>query len=169
MAELDDAGIRARLRRPHGNDLRRRAQRIAFEQRGGKFHFGHAEIGDGRSDSRVVDGHADHETEREERIQYGPPPFGFGGTEMRVDVERLRIQGHVRKQHIVHLRHRPGQPMVEDMAGDEIIEIEAAARVRRLRRLGRHLRFSLSLLDFRRPPSGAYCRGLAPPFRIRLP
>src|SRR3712207_9580007 len=36
-----------------------------------------------------------HQPEGEQGVHERPAPFGLGGAEMRVDVERLRVQGHV--------------------------------------------------------------------------
>jgi hypothetical protein len=44
-------------------------------------------------------------------------------------MERLRVQGHVGEQHVIHLRHRPGQAVMDGSADSEILEIEAASRV----------------------------------------
>ena len=44
----------------------------------GKRTSRHAEIGDGRADRRVVDGDADHQAEREERVHQRLAPFGLG-------------------------------------------------------------------------------------------
>ena len=46
----------------------------------------------------------------------GLAPFGLGGAEMRVDVKGLRVQRHVREQHVVHLGHRARQPMADGRA-----------------------------------------------------
>ena len=45
------------------------------------------------------------------------------------DMERLWIERHIRKQHIVHLRDRAAQSMLVEMAYDKVIEIEPSARV----------------------------------------
>jgi hypothetical protein len=42
---------------------------------------------------------------------------------MGVDMERLRIEGHVREQHIVHLRDGSPQPVGENPADREVLEI----------------------------------------------
>jgi len=49
---------------------------------------------------------------------------------MGVDMQGLRIERHVRKQHIVHLRDGAGQSMRENPADGEILEIKAAAGMR---------------------------------------
>jgi hypothetical protein len=69
--------------------------------------------------------------EREERVHERAPPLGLGRAEMGVDVERLRVERHVREQHVVHLRHRSGEAMAEYRADREILEIEPAARMGR--------------------------------------
>ena len=102
---------------------------VAFEQRVGKFHFGHAEIGDGGADRQVIDHDADHQAEREQRIHQRLSPFRFLLAEMAVDVERLRIERHVGEQHVVHLRHRPGERMLVEAADLEVVEIDASALV----------------------------------------
>ena len=56
--------------------------------------------------------------------------------EVPVDVQRLRVERHVGEQHVVHLRHRAPVAVLGERADDEILEIEAAARVA-LRRVHR--------------------------------
>jgi hypothetical protein len=41
---------------------------------------------------------------------------------MGVDMERLRIESHVAKQHIIHLRDGLCQPVFNQRAGDEILK-----------------------------------------------
>ena len=65
--------------------------------------------------------------EGEERVHEGLSPLGLGGAEMRIDMQRLRIERHVGKQHVVHLRHGARQPVRHGFADDEILEIQAAA------------------------------------------
>src|SRR5260221_9361132 len=48
---------------------------------------------------------------------------------MPVDVERLRVERHVGEQHVVHLRHGAAVAVLEHLAGDEVVEIDAAALV----------------------------------------
>jgi hypothetical protein len=50
---------------------------------------------------------------------------------MGVDMERLRIERHVGKQHIVHLRDGLCQPVLDQGSDDEILVINAAALVTR--------------------------------------
>ncbi len=50
---------------------------------------------------------------------------------MGVDMERLRIERHVGKQHIVHLRDGLCQPVLDQRADDEILIKNAAALVPR--------------------------------------
>jgi hypothetical protein len=50
---------------------------------------------------------------------------------MGVDMERLRIERHVGKQHIVHLRDSLCQPVLDQGSDDEILVINAAALVTR--------------------------------------
>src|ERR1019366_3577643 len=104
VMEFDDAGARARFRRPLAHDLRAAVDGIALEQRIGKFHVGHAEIGDGGADRHVGNLDADHQPKREQRIHQRLAPLGFGLAEVAVDVQRLRVERHVGEQHIVHLR-----------------------------------------------------------------
>ena len=49
--------------------------------------------------------------------------------EMPVDVQRLRVERHVGEQHVVHLRHGAAQRVLVEVADDEVVEIDAAARV----------------------------------------
>src|SRR5579863_4550591 len=48
---------------------------------------------------------------------------------MREDMAALGVQRHVGEQHVVHLRDGAGQPVAEDLADREGLEIEAAARM----------------------------------------
>src|SRR5689334_7690328 len=65
MAKLDDASIGPRLAFPHRDDLGLDLERVAVEDGLGEAHIGHAKIGDGRAERRVVDGNANHEAECE--------------------------------------------------------------------------------------------------------
>ena len=74
--------------------------------------------------NRVLPGighrNADHQAEREQRIyRSGLPPFRRR-RELLVDMQGLRIQCHVGEQHVVHLRHRAGQPVLDQLADGEI-------------------------------------------------
>src|SRR5271170_6256568 len=129
VPELDQPRVDARLRIAHGQDFRLGANGVALEQRRRKGDVGHAEIGDGRADRGVVDGNADHQPEREQRIHQRPAPFGLGGAKMGVDMQRLRVQRHVREQHVVHLGDGAGQAVAKVLADREVLEIEAAARM----------------------------------------
>src|SRR5262249_3525492 len=63
------------------------------------------------------------------RIHQRLTPFGFLGAEVAVDVKRLRIERHVREQHVVHLRNGSSQTVLVDVTNDEIIEVHAPTRV----------------------------------------
>ena len=75
------------------------------------------------------DRHADHQAEGEQRIHQRLAPFGLLLAEMPVDVQRLRIERHVGEQHVVHLGDGAVVAVLEHLAGDEIVEIDAAALV----------------------------------------
>jgi len=129
VEEFDNAGIGARFRQALAQNFGRDMQSVALKQGCWKFHLGHPQIGDGGAEREIVDGNPDHQTEGEEGIDERPSPFGFRRAEMGVDMERLRIERHVGKQHIVHLRDGPCQPVLDQCARDKILEINAAAFV----------------------------------------
>ena len=54
-------------------------------------------------------------------------------------MERLRVERHVGEQHVVHLGDGPGVAVLDEFAGDEILEIKPAALMPSGRLL-RHLR-----------------------------
>ena len=135
--KLDDAGARPRFRFALADYLGRAMHGVAFEQRVREFDVGHAQIGDGGADRHVGNLDADHQPQREQRVDQRLPPFGLLLAKLPVDVQRLRIEGHVGKQHVVHLRDGAGIAVLDDFAGDEILEIEATALVPR-RSLLRH-------------------------------
>ena len=64
---------------------------------------------------------------------------------MPVDMERLRVERHVGEQHVVHLGDGAGIAVLDDFAGDEILEIEPAALVPHGRLLRCHCRLPLTL------------------------
>ncbi len=80
---------------------------VAMEHRRGKIDVGHAEISD-RGAQRGVRARRSRSSGREVNsgVDQGLAEFGFSG-EMEIDVQGLRVEGHVGKQHVVHLRDRP--------------------------------------------------------------
>src|SRR5215470_11641117 len=91
VMELDDAGPRTRRRFALADDFGGDMHGIDLEKRVRKFHLGHAEIGDGRADSEVVDHDADHQAEGEQRIYQRLTPLRLLLAEMAIDVQRLRV------------------------------------------------------------------------------
>src|SRR5690349_9392966 len=138
VVEFDDAGARPRFRLALGDHLGGAMDGVALEQRMGKLHVGHAEIGDGGTDRHVGHLDADHQPEREQRVHQRLAPLGLLLAEVPVDVQRLRVERHVGEQHVVHLRHRAGKAVLGELADYEILEIEPAALVAD-RGLGRHV------------------------------
>ena len=122
--EFDEAGGGARdafaLGEYGGDDM----HRIAMEERRGKLHIRHAEIGDGGAEGRVIDRDADHQPECEEAVDEGFAEFGLRLGEVPIDMQWLRVVGHGREQHIVHLRDRAANGMVEDLPDIERLVIE---------------------------------------------
>src|SRR6185436_17924645 len=102
---------------------------VALEQRVPEFDVLHAEIGNGGADRHVRYLDADHQAEREQRVHQRLAPLGLLLAEVPVDVQRLRVERHVGKQHVVHLRHRAGEAMLSELADGEVLEIEPAAFV----------------------------------------
>jgi hypothetical protein len=129
VEKFDNAGIGARFRYTLAQNCGRNMQSVAFEQRCRKFHLGHAEIGDRGAECEIVDGNPDHQSEGEEGIHERLPPFGFARAIMGIDMERLRIERHIGKQHIVHLRDGSRQAVLDQGADDEILVKNAAALV----------------------------------------
>src|SRR6185503_17503154 len=127
VVEFDDPRAGPRLRLALAHHLRRAVDGIAFKERIGKLHIGHAEIGDRGTDSHIRDLDTDHETKREQGIHERLAPFGFGFAEVPIDVQRLWIERHVREQHIVHLRDRARVAVLVGLADFEVLEIETAA------------------------------------------
>ncbi len=138
------------------HDLRRAMHGVAFEQRIGEFHVGHAEIGDGGADRHVGNLDADHQPEREQRVHQRLAPLGLGLAEVPVDVQRLRIERHVGEQHVVHLRHGARVPVLVGLADLEILEIETAALVPLDRVRHRFLRKLLAEVGACAPVNGSF-------------
>src|SRR5262245_5573346 len=136
VQELDDSGARPRIRFALADNLGGDVHGIAFEQRMREFHIGHAEIGDGGAHRHVGDLDADHQPECEQRVHQRLAPFGLLFAEVAIDVEGLRIEGHVGEQHVVHLRHGAAQRMLVDVPDHEVVEIDTAARVATDERFG---------------------------------
>ncbi len=129
VMEFDDAGAGPRLRFALADDFGGAMHGVALEQRMRKFDVGHAEIGDRGADRHVGDLNADHEAEREQRVHQRLAPFGLLLAEVPVDMQRLRVERHVGEQHVVHLGDGAGVAVLDEFAGDEILEIEPAALV----------------------------------------
>src|SRR6516162_1165847 len=142
MMKFDDPGAGERFRFALADYFRRAMYRVAFEQRMREFDVGHAEIGDRGANCHIRDLDTDHQAEREQRIHQWLAPLGLLLAKMSVDVQWLRVKGHVGEQHVVHLRDGPRIAMLDCFAGDEILEIETAALVpcgRLLRHFGTSL------------------------------
>ena len=131
VEEFDNAGVRTGFRQALAQNFGRNMQGVALEQGRRKFHFRHPKVGNRGAERKIVDGNPHHETKGEEGIDQRPPPFGFGRAEMGVDMERLRIERHVGKQHIVHLRDGLRQAVLDQGSDDEILVKNAAALVTR--------------------------------------
>jgi len=129
VVEFDDTGAGARFRRALAHHRRAAVHGVALEQRIGEFHVAHAEIGDGGADRHVGHLDADHQPEREQRVHQRLAPLGLGLAEVAVDMQRLRIERHVGKQHVVHLRHGAGVAVLVQLADLEILEIKPTAFV----------------------------------------
>src|ERR1700728_4831124 len=129
VMKLDDAGAGPRLRFALTDDFGSRVHGVAFEKRMGEFHLGHPEIRDRGAHGKGADRHADHQAKREQRIHQRLSPFGLLLAEMPVDMERLRVERHVGEQHVVHLGDGARIAVLDQLAGHETLEIEAAALV----------------------------------------
>src|SRR6266852_3621879 len=127
VIELDDAGSGPGVRFPLAQHFGGAMDGVALEQRMRELDLGHAQIGDRGPHREVVDRDADHQPEREQRVHQRLAPFGLLLAEMPVDVQRLRVERHVGEQHVVRLRHRAGEAMLEGLAERKILEIEPAA------------------------------------------
>src|ERR1700730_4064634 len=77
----------------------------------------------------MINHDADHQPERKQRVHQGLSPFRFLFAEMTVDMQRLRIERHIREQHVVHLSDGAGERMLIEAAHDEIFEINASPLV----------------------------------------
>src|SRR6266404_2339681 len=121
VGEFDDAGVGPRLALAHAQDLGLYAKRIAVEDRLGKAHVGHAEIGDRGAERGVVHGDADHQAEREQAVDDALAELGLAG-EFLVEMQRLHVHGERAEQHIVHFGHgaRPG--MLERLACSNFLD-----------------------------------------------
>jgi hypothetical protein len=67
--------------------------------------------------------------EGEKRIHDRLAPRHLGGAEVRIDVQGLRIQGHVAVGHVVRLGDRARHSVAEDPADKKAFEVQTAARV----------------------------------------
>jgi hypothetical protein len=73
---------------------------------------------------RVVDGDADHQSQSEEGVDQRLAELG-GLAEFEIDMQRLRIERHVGKQHVVHFGDGPPQGVGNHRARFEFLKIHA--------------------------------------------
>ena len=99
-----------------------RAQRVAGEDRLGEHQFVVAEVGDERAERRVGDADPDHQSEGEDRIDQRLAELGLGRGFM-VEVQRLRIMGQRRDQHIVGLGDGARDRVRDAVADLPLVEI----------------------------------------------
>ena len=104
MHEGDDALIGPRLRIAQLDHLRLDAQRIAMEYRTREAHLVPAEIGDRGAERGIADGNADHQSQREHRIDQPLAVFG-GAHVLLVEVQLRGIVRHRRENDVVGLGH----------------------------------------------------------------
>src|SRR5580704_7560477 len=85
VMKLDDSRTGPRFRFALAEDLGGCMQRVALEYGMGKFHVAHPEIGDRRADGEITHRHADHQSEREQRVHQRLAPLGLLLAKMPVD------------------------------------------------------------------------------------
>ena len=122
MLELDDPGLRPRFGVANRNHLRRGAQRIAMKNGLREDNVCHPEIGHGRAERGVINGHVDHDAQRIKTVEDALPEFRRCG-EMGIDMQRLRIQRQQTEHRIVHFGDGSGKRVLELLPDLEILEI----------------------------------------------
>jgi hypothetical protein len=131
MLEFDDAAIGLGFRRPHRFHLSFDMNRVAMEHGMRERRLRHAEVGDRRAERGIVDRDADHQAEREQRIDQRLAPLALR-REIEIDMQRLRVERHDREEHVVALGDAALQRVPEDLSRSEFLEI-ATGHLRLLR------------------------------------
>lgn len=127
MEEENDALRRSRLAFADLQHFARHMQRVAVKHRLGEDDVGHAEIGDRGAERRLVHRNADHQSEREKRIDDALAELGLLPI-LFVEMQRRGIVGQRREKNIVRLRHGAADRMLELLSDMELFEIESGHR-----------------------------------------
>lgn len=122
VKEQHDALRRPRFALAHLQYFARHMQRIAVKDRFGKDDIRHAEIGDGRAKRRLVHGDADHQAEREQRVDDALAELG-GLAVFLVEMKLRRVVGHGGEEDVVRLRHGAPDRMLELLSDGKFFEI----------------------------------------------
>ena len=95
---------------------------IAVKDWVGEFRVAHTQIAHRSAQRGIPDRYANHQAKGENRIDQWLAKFGVFRKFM-VDVQGLRIQGHIGEQHIVALGDCAAQFMLEHMPDNKFIKI----------------------------------------------
>jgi hypothetical protein len=117
----DNPGIGARFAGAQFLHLAHRAQGVADEHRLGRHHLVEAEIGDQRAERRIAHRQADQQAEGEGRVDQNLPVTARLGR-LDVQMQRLRIVGHDRKQQVVGLGHGAADLVLDPLTDDPLVE-----------------------------------------------
>src|SRR5262245_66303278 len=94
------------------DDLGLRVDRVAVEDRLRELDLLEPEIADGRAERGLADGEPDRDAEREQAVDVRPSELRLArGVE--VDVQRLRIHGQLRQEHVDRLVTSAPELMLE--------------------------------------------------------
>src|ERR1700761_2631062 len=121
VLEGDDAGARPGLGPARVDHLGHHVDGVPDEHRGRELHLGEAQVGHGGAQGQLRHGQADHQRHREHAVDQDLAELG-GRRELRVQVQRLRVHGHGREQHVVGLGHRAGGRVPHLHARLELLE-----------------------------------------------
>src|SRR5580658_5225922 len=119
--DVDYAAIALRLRRNRLEHGRLRIQRVTGEGRTGMPHRFVLEVRD-RILAHVLHAHADHRRHHEQPVDERPSMLR-GGSVGGVEMERVGVHRHQREPGVVEVRDGAAGPMLENLAGVEILEI----------------------------------------------
>src|SRR6185312_5370065 len=124
MIEGQDPGIGPRLALPLGHDCRLGPQRIAYEHRTREPDFLPPQIPGRGSESRIVDGQANEQPEREDavddRLSEGNALAVFG-----VEMQRSGVHGQRAEQDVVRLGDGAAHRVLETLADLEFLKVES--------------------------------------------
>ncbi len=94
-----------------------------MEQRLGKTHIAHAEVGNGGAQRGVVHRHANHQPQREQAVDQRFAELGFG-RKLVIDVQRLHVQREAGEHHVVRLGDGAAPGVLEHLPDLEFFKVQ---------------------------------------------